>query len=240
MDRDGAPVPSAHIAAALNAAPTRAFEELTVEALGAMRDAARLEAFEQTSRDRLDGPLCAAWRAAMFRADDESLLAALQAFAAPQGPRWLPITVEAVSGKGHLLLRPSKISAPCNWPTVAELVSSDRVPGEFEWMDEGGCSYSFGCFDGYMPLTPLFTLEEPKWLPMATQPVDGTPVLVKFRDGARRAWPELGLTGASRSGCRVMRRDGRFGWRDDAASGLHGISDEWLAGWAPLPVGDAE
>lgn len=82
--------------------------------------------------------------------------------------------------------------------------------------------------------------QAPQLQPIETAPRDGSPVLVKFRDGARRAWPELGLTGASRSGCRVMRRDGLLGWRDDAVSGLGGISDEWLAGWAPLPQGDVQ
>lgn len=120
--------------------PTRAFRELTLTEFTLM-------AAKHNKRSGIDL---------------KGLFDGLQAFAAPQAPRWLPITVEAVIGKGHLLLRPSKASAACDWPKVAELVSSDRVPGEFEWAEEGGCSYSFECFDGYMPLTSLFALEEPK------------------------------------------------------------------------------
>lgn len=141
-DADGYEISLDQIAAALNAAPKRAFEELTAEALETIFD----EADEDVKR-RLDKSSGAReWRVAIYAA----LLSRLQAFAAPVAPAWQPITVEAVKGKGYLLLRPiADLKAQA--PVVAKFGYS-AIEGDPEWQQDGGISYAFHCFDGWMPL----------------------------------------------------------------------------------------
>lgn len=143
VDATGGIIPLEEIAAALNAAPKRAFETLTVAALSQMLDSIVEEFGEWPSEGSTDDQI--AWRAKA----DAAFLSRLQAFAAPA---WQPITVEAVNGKGFLLLMPTKTIAACKYPTVAQLIPSERSLGKFEWEEEGGTTYSFRCFSHFMPL----------------------------------------------------------------------------------------
>ncbi len=124
VDADGQPVAPDDIAAALNAAPKRAFEELTVRELCAMMEGDDVS--------------------------EEQLLSRLQAFAAPVAPAWRLITVDAVKDKGYLLLRPiADLEAQA--PIVAKFDYS-AFDGEPEWQKDDGNSYAFHCFDGWLPL----------------------------------------------------------------------------------------
>lgn len=147
LDADGQPVAPEDIAAALNAAPKLAFEGLTVEALGEM--------LSETGEEMGDPPHDLFARTSWLVAHDTALLSRLQAFAALQAPQWMPITVEAVQGRGYLLLRPDPLVTACHEPKVAALISSEMVSGEFEWEEEGGTTYSFHCFSHYLPLNAL-------------------------------------------------------------------------------------
>lgn len=136
FDANNRKIPAWEIAAALNAAPTRAFEDLTLSELHRIIDE------DIADPESMVG-------------DASTLLRRLQAFAAPQVPQWMPITVEAVQGRDYLLLRPDPLVAACHEPKVAALIPSERVSGEFEWEEEGGTTYSFHCFSHYLPLNAL-------------------------------------------------------------------------------------
>lgn len=112
---------SAHdLAAALNAAPTRAFDGLTAKALETIFD----EADEDVKR-RLDKSSGAReWHDAIY----DAILSRLQAFAAPQAPQWQPI--ETAPRDGTIILLYSREAEVCfgRWhknPAIEWLASSN-------------------------------------------------------------------------------------------------------------------
>jgi hypothetical protein len=129
------------IAAALNAAPKRAFAELTEKTYAALVNKATREV--RADHDYLAGDADLSVEIAA------AVVSLLQAFAAPVAPAWLGITEQAVRGKGFLLLHPiERLKAQA--PIVAEFERA--LSGEAQWIEEGGTTYSFDCFTHWQPL----------------------------------------------------------------------------------------
>lgn len=142
IDAEGRDLTKDQVAAALNAAPKRAFEELTADGVGLILQNVLIEIGEP--------PDNGAERQEWLKRHDATVLAHLQAFAAPVAPAWQPIAEEAVKGKGYLLLRPiADLKAQA--PVVAKFGYS-AIEGDPEWQQDGGISYAFHCFDGWQPL----------------------------------------------------------------------------------------
>lgn len=128
---------------ALNAAPTRAFEGLTVEALGnAMKDAAVSAGDTYPPK-----PDEATWRNKYLTA----LLSKIQAFAAPQVPQWMPIGAEGASGQ--VFFGYSKCDGLSIWVLEA-------VQGGENWYE---CVYSEA---GHSEDLPTVT----HWMPLPAPP----------------------------------------------------------------------